>query len=153
MADENVAEFGLALHGEGALAPFLEASAHAMATIQPANVADSLGGLLCEADRAQVTGEFAEWLAETVRVGMAHGIAGLRDDDLAITSDWGFRVADARSVVVWHGAQDRMVPSAHGRWLANHIPGARHRQFADEGHLSIVVRLFDRILDELMDHS
>jgi pimeloyl-ACP methyl ester carboxylesterase len=150
MADENVAAFGLAVQGEGALAPFLEASAHAFAAMQPANLAASFGGLLSEVDKAQVTGEFAEWLVETLRVGLAHGIAGLRDDDLALTSDWGFPVADARSVVVWHGAQDRMVPSAHGRWLADHIPGARHRLFDDDGHMSII-GLFNRSLDDLLD--
>lgn len=151
MADENVREFGLALQGENALVPFLEASAHAMATLQPAGLADSLGGLLSEVDKAQVTGEFAEWFAETVRVGLARGIAGLRDDEFACASYWGFQLADARSAVDWHGAQDRFVPCTHGRWLADHIPGARYRQFDEEGHLSIVVRLFDRILDDLMD--
>jgi len=150
MADENVAEFGLAVKGEDALAPFLEASAHAFATMQPTGLVESLGGLLSNVDKAQVTGEFAEWLAETTRVGMARSIAGLRDDELAFTSDWGFHLADVRSVVVWHGAQDRMVPSTHGRWLADHIPGARHRLFGDEGHMSII-GLFDQILDDLMD--
>jgi pimeloyl-ACP methyl ester carboxylesterase len=150
MADENVAEYSLALKGEGALAPILEASAHAFATMQPANLAASFGGLLSEPDKAQVTGEFAEWLAETFRVGQARGIAGMRDDELAETSDWGFHVADARSVVVWHGAQDRVVPSSHGRWLADHIPGARLRLFDNEGHMSII-GLFDRILDDLLD--
>jgi pimeloyl-ACP methyl ester carboxylesterase len=150
MADENVAEYSLALRGEGVLAPFLEASAHTFATMQPANLAESFGGLLSEADKAQMTGEFAEWLAETFRVGLTHGIAGMRDDELAETSDWGFPVADARSVVVWHGVQDRMVPSTHGRWLADHIPGARLRLFDNEGHMSII-GLFDRILDDLLD--
>jgi pimeloyl-ACP methyl ester carboxylesterase len=150
MAEENVAEFGLALQGKGALAPFLEASAHAFATIQPTNLVASFGGLLSEVDKTKMTKEFAAWFAKTLRVGMAHGIAGLRDDDLAITSDWGFPVADARSVVIWHGAQDRMVPCAHGRWLADHIPGARHRLFDDEGHMSII-GLFDRILDDLLN--
>lgn len=150
MAEENVAELGLALQGESALAPFLKASAHAMATMQPASLVKSLGALLSEVDKAQVTGEFAEWFAETIRVGMARGIAGLRDDDLAIMSDWGFRVADARSVVIWHGEQDRIAPVSHGRWLADHIPDARRRLFHDEGHMSII-RLFDRILDDLLD--
>ena len=150
MADENVAELGLAVQGKGALERFLEKSAHAFATMPPANLVESLGGLLCKADKAQVTGEFAEWLAETFRVGLAHGIAGLRDDELAIMSDWGFRVADAHSVVIWHGTQDRMVPTSHGRWLADHIPGARHRFFENEGHMSII-GLFDRSLDDLLD--
>jgi pimeloyl-ACP methyl ester carboxylesterase len=65
-------------------------------------------------------------------------------------SDWGFRVADARSVAIWHGAQDRMVASSHGRWLADRIPGARYRLFDADGHMSII-RLFDRILDDLLD--
>lgn len=150
MADENVAEYSLALRGEGALAPFLDGSADAIATMQPANLVEALGGLLSEADKAQVTGEFAEWLAETLRVGLARGIAGLRDDDLAETSDWGFPVADARSVVIWHGTQDRMVPSTHGRWLADRIPGARLRLVDSEGHMSIM-GLFDRILDDLLN--
>jgi pimeloyl-ACP methyl ester carboxylesterase len=115
-----------------------------------ANLAESFGGLLSEADKPQVTGEFAEWLAETIRVGEARGTAGIRDDDLAETSDWGFPLADARSVVVWHGAQDRMVPATHGRWLADRIPGARLRLFDNEGHMSII-GLFDRILDDLLD--
>ena len=109
---------------------------------RPANLIQSMGGLLPEADKAQMTGEFAEWFAETLRVGMVHGTAGLRDDELAIMSDWGFRVADARSVVI--------LPSSHGRWLADHIPGARYRSFDNEGHMSII-GLFDRSLDDLLD--
>jgi len=151
MADENVAEFKIALQGESALVPFLDASADTIAAMRPADLAEALGGLLSEVDKAQVTGEFAEWFAETFRVGLAHGIAGSRDDELAETGDWGFPVADARSVVVWHGAQDRFVPSTHGRWLADHIPGASRRVFEDEGHLSLMNGWFDRMLDDLLN--
>jgi hypothetical protein len=44
-----------------------------------------------------------------------------------------------------------MVPYAHGIWLADHIRGARRRLFAAEGHLSIALGSFDRILDDLLD--
>jgi pimeloyl-ACP methyl ester carboxylesterase len=53
-------------------------------------------------------------------------------------------------VSVWQGAHDRMVPYAHGTWLAAHIPGARAHLFDDEGHLSLIGRL-PRILTDLDD--
>ena len=153
MAAENVEEFSLALQGADALTPFLEAFASTMAAIQPADLVTSLGGLLSEVDKAQVTGDFAEWMSEMFRIGVAHGMAGQRDDDLAFMSDWGFDLRDVRSVSIWQGAQDRMVPYAHGIWLADHISGARRRLFADEGHLSVWLGSLDRILDDLLDPS
>ena len=151
MAAENVEEFGLALQGREAVRPFLQRFANSLASVSGADVAASLGGLVSEIDKEFVTGEFAEWLASSFRVGLASGIEGWCDDDLAFVADWGFDLRDCRSVVIWQGAQDRMVPEAHGRWLADHIPGARRRLLADQGHLSIVVGAFDRILDDVLD--
>jgi hypothetical protein len=45
-----------------------------------------------------------------------------------------------------------MVPTTHGEWLAERIPGARRRILEDEGHVSLVLR-FDAILDELLAES
>ena len=150
MADENVAEFGLALQGGDALTPFLEAFAGSITTVTAEDLAQSMGGLLCEVDRAQVTADFAEYLLKSFRVGLSHGIAGQRDDDLAFTHDWGFELRDVGPVAIWQGAQDRMVPFGHGVWLADHIPGARRRLFPDEGHLSIALGAFDRIMDDVL---
>ncbi len=151
MAAENIEEFSLALQGEDVLTPFLEAFAGSMAVIQPADLVASLGGLLSEVDKVQVTGDFAAWLSEMFRIGVAHGMAGQRDDDLAFVGDWGFDLYDVRSVAIWQGALDRMVPYAHGIWLADHIPGARRRLFTTEGHLSVWLGSLDRILDDLLD--
>jgi pimeloyl-ACP methyl ester carboxylesterase len=63
----------------------------------------------------------------------------------------GFALSDIIvPVSLWQGGQDRMVPSTHGRWLAEHIPGARAHLYDDEGHLSLVNQV-DRILDDLLD--
>jgi pimeloyl-ACP methyl ester carboxylesterase len=150
MAPENVEEFGLATRGADALAPFLEAFAASLSGLRPEDLAEGLGGLLSEVDKMHVTGDLAAWMLESMRIGLAHGIAGQRDDDLAFAVDWGFDLRDARSVAIWQGAHDCMVPYAHGIWLADHIPGARRRLLAGEGHLSMAVGLFEEILDDVL---
>ena len=45
---------------------------------------------MIEADRAVLTGEFANHVAACLRTARSSGIAGWRDDDLAFVKDWGF---------------------------------------------------------------
>jgi pimeloyl-ACP methyl ester carboxylesterase len=116
-------------------------------------VADGLGGLLSETDKAALTAEFADHLAASLRAAVTLGIDGWRDDDLAFTRDWGLSLdalGHATPVAIWQGDQDRMVPSAHGAWLAANIPLARARFRPGEGHLSLINRLGE-ILDDLMN--
>ena len=90
MGPENVAEFGAAVRGEVALTEFLDRMAGTMATLTGASVAESLGGLVIDADKAALTGEYADHVAAALRAAMNAGIAGWRDDDLAFVQDWGF---------------------------------------------------------------
>ena len=160
MGPENVEEFGAALRGEAALTAFLEREAATMSAVTGETVAKSLGGLVIDADKAVLTGEFADYLAAALRAAMSSGIAGWRDDDLAFAQDWGFSLgwespspvpARPAPVAVWQGDQDRMVPFAHGQWLAANIPGARAHLMPGDGHLSMTVGAIDRILDDLLD--
>ena len=146
MGAENVDEFSLALDGEAALNPWIEAQAKGLRQIEADDVAAALGGLVSEVDKASLTGEFAEFMAAAFREAVSTGIAGWRDDDLAFTRPWGFALdAIDRPVAVWQGRQDRMVPFAHGQWLAEHIANARVRLYEDEGHLSLGVHALARI--------
>jgi hypothetical protein len=100
-------------------------------------------------DRAQLGGGFADFLAASFRHAVTPGVDGWQDDDLAFVRPWGFPLAGARRVTVWQGGQDRMVPFAHGAWLAGRIPDATARLRPDDGHLSLLVGAIDEIIDDL----
>jgi pimeloyl-ACP methyl ester carboxylesterase len=150
MAEENLDEFGAAVDGPDPLLRFLEPIAADRVDVTGETVAAELGGLVTEVDRAALSGEFADYLAAVMRAAVSSGPWGWLDDDLAFAGDWGFGLAEiACPVTVWHGRHDAMVPTAHGEWLAERVPGARARILDDEGHLSLVLR-FDAVLDELL---
>jgi pimeloyl-ACP methyl ester carboxylesterase len=177
MGKENVEEFDAALAGEEALTAFLNAAASVMRDVTGDDVAESLGDLVAAADKAALTGEYADHMAGALRAALSAGIAGWRDDDLAFTRDWGFNLGWPESaghaesagrpeltvdtllgpdqhpapVAVWQGDQDRMVPYAHGAWLAGNITGARAHLLPGEGHLTLTVTSLDRILDDLLE--
>jgi pimeloyl-ACP methyl ester carboxylesterase len=150
MGPENIEEFGAALDGEERLNPYLERQAAVLREVTGSDVAAALGGLVSDVDKRALTGDYAALMAQTFRRAVSAGIAGWRDDDLAFTRPWGFDLNTIRvPVVVWQGDEDRMVPFAHGEWLAANIPGARARLLPGDGHLSLVTKL-GRVLDELM---
>ncbi|HXR14502.1 MAG TPA: alpha/beta hydrolase [Solirubrobacteraceae bacterium] len=151
MGDENVAEFAAAQAGEAELLVFLEQSAGALAASSGADVAAELGDLLSAVDRAALTMDFADYLSRAMRVGLAEGVWGWLDDDLAFMRDWGFALERIeRPVTVWQGSEDRFVPFAHGHWLAAHVAGARARLLDGEGHLSILLGSYGPLLDDLL---
>jgi pimeloyl-ACP methyl ester carboxylesterase len=153
MGEENLEEFAAAPAGVAELTTFLNAAAEGLRDISAADVVAGLGDLVSAADKAAATGEFAEYLAEAFRAAVATSIAGWRDDDLAFVKDWGLSLealGHATPVAVWQGDQDRMVPFAHGQWLAANIPLARPRLLPGEGHLTLGANAFGRILDDLM---
>jgi pimeloyl-ACP methyl ester carboxylesterase len=153
MGPENIEEFSAAVRGPAALTEFLDRDAAAFANVTGAQVAAVLGDLIADADRAVLTGAYADHLATGARAALSSGIAGWRDDDLAFVADWGFSLTGEGKlpVAIWQGDQDRMVPFAHGQWLAANIPGARAHLLAGAGHLTMTVSVFGQVLDDLLD--
>jgi pimeloyl-ACP methyl ester carboxylesterase len=150
MGEENIAEFGAALEGPGALRAHLERERAALAQVSGGDIAAGLGDLVCEADRHALDGDFADQLAILIKTGLAPGIWGWFDDDVAFTRDWGFAVDEIETAVtIWQGTDDRFVPITHGEWLARAIPGARVEVRAGEGHISILLGAYGAILDDL----
>lgn len=151
MGAENVAEYTAAFDGPEALGALLEDYSRGVFSVSAEDVAGSLGSLAPPVDAAALTGEMAEVTAAAFRHAGAQGIRGWRDDDLTHTRPWGFSVADITvPVAVWQGTADMMVPFAHARWLADHIPGARAHFEEGQGHLSLLAQL-PRILDDLLE--
>jgi pimeloyl-ACP methyl ester carboxylesterase len=152
MGPENIEEFSAAARGAQALTAYLEEQLPALSSVTGEQITAALGGLISAADAAVLTGEFADDLARSLRGAVRNGIAGWRDDDLAFLADWGFELGDLDGrAAIWQGDQDNMVPYAHGRWLAAHIPGARVHLEPGAGHLTMTVTAIDAILDDLLD--
>ncbi len=154
MGEDNVEEFGLALAGEEPLQAWLDALRPGLKDMTADDVVASLDTLLPPVDEAQVTGEFADYLASEFRQAVSVSMAGWLDDDLAFTRPWGFDLGATRvPTFLWQGSEDLMVPFAHGRWLADHVSGATAHLEPGEGHLSVVLGALDRMLDELVATS
>jgi pimeloyl-ACP methyl ester carboxylesterase len=150
MGDENLDEFTAAEAGEEQLRDYLHQQA-ALASVTGSELHAELGDLLSDVDRDVLSGDFADYLAGSMRAGLADGFSGWLDDDLAFIRDWGFPLEEVgRPVTIWQGHTDRFVPFAHGEWLAGHVSGARPQLLADHGHLSILIGSYDRVLDDLI---
>ena len=152
MGEENIEEFAATVKGEAALTEFLHEQAAQLRGVTADQVAASLGDLVGDADKAVITGEFASYLAAAFTAALSSGIEGWRDDDFAFASDWGFPLGAPVPVAIWQGDQDRMVPFAHGQWLAGHVPGATAHLIPGAGHLSLIDQ-FEMIVDDLVSAS
>jgi pimeloyl-ACP methyl ester carboxylesterase len=129
---------------------YLERVAAEMGDLSLESLHQSLDTVLSDVDRAVLGRDFAEFIAASFARAMLHGLDGWYDDDVAELGDWGFDLAQIETpVALWHGGQDRFVPFAHGRWLAEHLPGVRPHLLPSDGHLTITLSRAGELLDEL----
>jgi pimeloyl-ACP methyl ester carboxylesterase len=153
MGQNNLDEFAATLAGRGTLEPYLREQADAMLTTDPDAIADTLRPLLSPPDAAVLTGEFAEYLAESTRRAIGERLDGWIDDDFVFVNPWGFELDEIRvPVQLLHGAQDRFVPIAHGEWLAERIPGVDAHLSAGDGHLTIQLARIGDVHAWLLEH-
>lgn len=154
MGDENHVEFGHAAAGEEQLRTYLAAEAEEIRAAGPDQLVAVMETLLGPEDRAVLSGAFAEYLLKADRHALSDGVDGWVDDDLAFLAPWGFELSSIdRPVLLLHGDDDRFVPVAHGRWLADHIPGVEARIDAADGHLTLIERRLREVNEWLLAHS
>ena len=111
------------------------------------------------ADQAALVGDWA-WIARIAGLAMkgdgevGGGPDGYIDDQLGDVRPWGFEPGQVMvPVLVFHGGQDRMVPSAHGAWLAARCPDAELWLRPDDGHVSVLGSCGVAALDWLVAHA
>jgi len=65
---------------------------------------------------------------------------------------WGFRLEDIRMMVhVWHGEDDLNAPfAAHGKVLAQRLPNVEAKFYPGEGHISLIHKYLETIIQTLM---
>lgn len=108
----------------------------------PGQLAEIMKSVLSPVDAEAMTGELAQWLANSARDGLAPGDQGWWDDGASHLTAWGFNLSEVRvPVKIWHGREDRMVPVQHGRWLAANVPGAEADISDGDGHLTLLGRI------------
>jgi pimeloyl-ACP methyl ester carboxylesterase len=152
MGAQNVAQFGVVREGERATREFVGQMASGIRGRNAADVALSMASLLPEVDAKILTGPFGADNAANMNRALSSGDEGWVADLVGLTSPWGVDVSTTSvPTELWHGTDDRMAPSSHGQWLAEHLPTVVAHLEPGHGHLSLAVGSLGAKLDALPD--
>jgi pimeloyl-ACP methyl ester carboxylesterase len=106
-----------------------------------------------EADRAVLTPELLAFAHAQMQDGLSQGPGGFIDDSISDIKPWGFELSSIRvPVQLWHGMDDAIVPLAHAKWLAAHLPRAEIHLEPGEGHISLFARRIPEVQEWLASH-
>ena len=144
----NVKEFGWAVAGEDVLAPELQRLAQQSLDRVDEDPTALLADIeLSQSDRSVLSDPGVQKvLRAATREMFAAGAWGWVDDDLAFVEPWGFELQELGvPVEIRYGVTDVLVPTAHGKWLAAHIPGAEVIVDEHGGHLSTPDQHLERL--------
>jgi pimeloyl-ACP methyl ester carboxylesterase len=138
MGQANVEDFQLMKSDPAAWEARLAAQIEEMGEATPEKIGAQIETLLSDVDRKALSPGLLRFFAEQANAALRNGADGIRDDNLSDVRAWGFDLASIRvPTQVWHGAHDRFVPFAHGRWLAAHVPNTEAHLLQDEGHVTL----------------
>jgi pimeloyl-ACP methyl ester carboxylesterase len=152
MGNENVEDVELTLSDRVAGLAKHEQERLEMLAATPETIYTTMETLLSPVDRKALTPARTEHLYRSAQVGLAPGVDGWWDDDVAFIEPWGFELEQIRTpVLLLHGRHDQFVPFSHGEWLAAHIPGVEARLSDDDGHLTLVENHLEAVHEWLLE--
>lgn len=111
-------------------------------------VAQWLGG---EDLRLMHIAELRSVLARTMMETARQSGAGNRAEIERLVRPWGFALEDIAvpRMFVWHGDQDRIMPSGPARRMARHLKDCTATFYRHEGHFSVLVNRADDLMAAL----
>jgi pimeloyl-ACP methyl ester carboxylesterase len=151
----DLEEFDAVLKGEEELQKFCEAARPEMLTSDPLAITEELASVLPEVDKEAMLGNplMGQFVAASMAEALRVSADGWIDDDLEMVHPWGFELSEVKvPVLLYQGSEDKMVPYAHGVWLAEHLPQGMVKKhlLQGEGHISIFLGQRDSMIDELL---
>ncbi|HET7572408.1 MAG TPA: alpha/beta hydrolase [Gaiellaceae bacterium] len=150
MAPSNHEEWALADQGEDAVRPWLEEHGPILRARPVEEFIATFEDAIPEVDRHFMTTESAERYAQGWSKGLERGIEGWLEDDIALTTPWGFDLGSVTTpVAFWTGALDAFVSSDHSVWMAARVPGADLHVLGGHGHISLQRTFLPAIVDDL----
>lgn len=96
--------------------------------------------------------KFKEGILKITRDAIQAGVSGWANEEILMAQPWQFRPQDVNcpNVFLWHGEQDRNVPAAMARKLAEQIPGCQAHFFEHEAHISLLYNQGSEIMNTLI---
>lgn len=151
----DIEEFGAALKGESALREFCEAQRKDFLVSDLDGVMEVMSTLLPPCDNEALIknrDSIGQTMVDSFHEGLRISADGWIDDDLEMLKPWGYDLSEINvPVIIYQGTEDKMVPFAQGKWLADHLPQDKVKAHLLEGHghISIFDGL-DKVIDELL---
>jgi pimeloyl-ACP methyl ester carboxylesterase len=155
MATSNQRLWRLADQGEDAIRPALEEQRALLFDAESVetfigNFDDSVAAV----DREAMLDPDGPPMAASTRKALENGIEGWVQDDIAMTTPWGFDLRDITTPVsFWTGRLDQFVSWKHTVWMAERVPGSHLHVHGDEGHISLKAHHFPEILRDVLDRA
>jgi pimeloyl-ACP methyl ester carboxylesterase len=112
-------------------------------------VGEGMAQSMPDADKAYIS-QVQQNLADTMLESFRSGTRGAQYDAWLYQQPWDFRLEDIQmDVHLWHGEADQNVPIVMGRHVAEKIPHCHSKFYEGEGHISLIKKYRDEIIEAL----